>query len=258
MLWRASGLEDYSIHATDGLVGRVSDLLFDDTHWTVRWLVVDTGGWLSGRKVLLPPSALGSPDAERREVPVGLTRKRVEDSPDIDTDAPVSRQMESDVYVHYGWLPYWTPAYVAPIEEATGAPPGHGNDEHTAAHVADAADSANAPHRGDPHLRSMHELRGYYVGATDGDIGHIEDLLVEDGSWTVRWLVIDTRNWWPGRMVLVAPSWTAYVSWNDHRIGIGCTRSQVERSPEFRADMTVDRTYEERLSEYYGKRPYWL
>src|SRR5665213_2163513 len=107
MLWRASAIDGYAIAASDGDLGTVSDFLFDDTTWLLRWLVVDTGTWLSGRKVLLPPSVLGHLDPKRREVPVRLTVQQVKDSPAIDTDRPVSRQMETDIYDHYGWSPYW-------------------------------------------------------------------------------------------------------------------------------------------------------
>jgi hypothetical protein len=259
MLWRASSLEGHAIQATDGRIGSVSDLLFDDRDWTVRWLVVDTGTWLTGRKVLVPPSALGRPDDVSRELPVGLTRRQVEESPDIDTDAPVSRQHESDVYMHYGWTPYWMPTYVAPMAEATAARPGHTSDSGAGAQtIASVEGGVPTAAEGDPGLRSMHHVRGYHVGASDGDIGHVEELLVEDDTWAVRWLVIDTRNWWPGRFVLVSPRWAESISWPDRRIVVGCSRAQVESSPEFHADMTVDRQYEERLSDYYGKHPYWM
>ena len=107
MLWDASALDGYAIEASDGRIGSVSDFLFEDTSWKVRWLVVDTGGWLSGRKVLLPLSALGKPDPSLRQFPVKLTMQQVKDSPDIDTDRPVSRQHETHIYGHYGWNPYW-------------------------------------------------------------------------------------------------------------------------------------------------------
>src|SRR5450432_3052929 len=107
MLWNASSLKGYAIEASDGRLGTVSDFLFDDTSWLVRWLVVDTGKWLSGRKVLLPTLVLGHLDAEREEFAVRLTMQQVKDSPDIDTERSVSRQMESSVYDYYGWRPYW-------------------------------------------------------------------------------------------------------------------------------------------------------
>ena len=107
MLWNASAINGYAIAAKDGSLGSVSDFLFDDESWLIRWLIVDTGKWLSGRKVLLPPSVLGHPDPESREFSVRLTKQEVKDSPDIATDRPVSRQMEAKIYDHYGWYPYW-------------------------------------------------------------------------------------------------------------------------------------------------------
>jgi hypothetical protein len=110
MLWDASVVKGCGIEAHGGRLGTVSDFLFEDAKWLIRWLVVDTGHWLSGRKVLLPPSALGHPDPQLRRFPVNLTMQQVKDSPDIDTDRPVSRQMESHVYDYNGWDPYWAGA----------------------------------------------------------------------------------------------------------------------------------------------------
>jgi sporulation protein YlmC with PRC-barrel domain len=252
MLWRASTLRGYEIQATDGRIGSVSDLLFDDTDWTVRWLVIDTGDWLPDRKVLLPPSAVDEPDPANRVVPVALTRERVEQSPSIETDAPVSRQMETDLYGHYGWAPYWYGAYGAPMDLAAGAviPP-------AVQRGADGDVGAPREEHGDPHLRSAHEVTGYYVRATDDDIGHIEEFLIEPESWTVRYLVIDTRNWWPGKMVLISPKWIRDVSWNDRQVRVDLTRAQVKDGPEFDPSTTVDRAYEERLHSHYGYLPYW-
>ena len=107
MLWKCSAIKGYAIAASDGLLGTVSDILFDNSNWLVRWLVVETGTWLSGRKVLLPASVLGHPDHEEHVFSVRLTKQQVKDSPDIDTDRPVSRQMEATTYDYYGWSPYW-------------------------------------------------------------------------------------------------------------------------------------------------------
>ena len=107
MLWDASAINGYAIEASDGLLGTVSDLLFEDVGWAIRWLVVDTGNWLPGRRVLLPLSVLGQPDRALRHFPVKLTMQQVKDSPDVDTDQPVSRQIEAHVYNYYGWDPYW-------------------------------------------------------------------------------------------------------------------------------------------------------
>jgi hypothetical protein len=218
MLWQSSTIIDSGIRATDGSIGSISDLLFEDSSWKVRWVVVDTGSWLPGRKVLLPPSELGRPQAMPQEFPVNLTRKQVEDSPGLGTDAPVSRQLEASTYGHYGWAPYWYPGFAAfpgysPPLAAPFWPAGASSPED-APLVAGCPPPDGAPPdqsgvaeraSGDPALRSMNEVTGYYIRATDDDIGHIEDFLVEDESWDIRYVMVDTKNWWPGRKVLVAP-----------------------------------------------------
>jgi len=244
MLWRTPDLIGYGIQATNGSIGSVGDLLFDDESWTVRWAVVDTGTWLPGRRVLLPPSALGRPDPTLQQFPVDLTRQKVKDSPDAGTDRPVSRQMEADLYGYYGWAPYWTagPGYAPP---AGVGGPGLGR--------------ARVPSEpaGDPHLRSTNEVTGYYIRATDGDIGHAEEFLVEDGSWAIRYMVVDTRNWWPGKAVLIAPQWIREVSWGDRRVFVDLTRQQVKDSPEYDPTVPLNRAYEEQLHRHYDRPFYW-
>lgn len=250
MLWNASSLAGYAIGARDGPIGAVESFLFDEGDWTIRWLVVDTGTWLPGRHVLLPPSAVGEPDVGRRSFAVQLTRQQVKDSPEIDTDAPVSRQHESDVYSYYGWDPYWAAyAYApggslaTPIEPSPNVPGDRPGVEQRV--------------EGDPHLRSTREVTGYYVHATDGDIGHVDDFLVDSDGWHIRYVVVDTRNWWPGKKVLVAPRSFTDVNWADRSVQTNLTRDQIRNSPEYDPLATVDRAYEERLRSYYGYPTYW-
>ena len=267
MLWRISDLIGYSVQATDGGIGAVSDFLIDDRAWDVRWAVIDTGAWLPGRKVLLPPTAFGDGDPERRAFPVDLTREGVENSPPLDADRPVSRQVEADLYGHYGWAPYWggahgMPAYYTPAAGAAGAVPPvatpvplQGEADPAAPRPPGTAAAENRD--GDPHLRSANEVTGYYVQATDGDVGHIEDLVVEAGSWKTRYLLVDTRNWWPGRLVLIAPDWASDVSWAERKVLVDVSREKVKGSPEYDATKPIDRGYEARLHSYYDARPYW-
>lgn len=196
MLWHASAINGYAIEASDGDIGTVSDFLFDDASWLVCWLVVDTGNWLSGRKVLLPPSVLGRLYAKDRVFAVKLTKQQIKDSPEIDTDRPVSRQMETSVYDYYGWSPYWgTGFYMGGfgyVPAAMAGPPSGSRQREE--EIADAQRK-----RDDPHLRSIEAVTGYHIHAGDGEIGHVEDFLIEDADSSIRYLVVDTRNWWPGR-----------------------------------------------------------
>lgn len=247
MLKNVSALTGCAIEATDGRIGAIVDILFDDFDWSIRWAVVDTGTWLSGRQVLLPPSAFEQTDFTNRTCPVDLTRDEVAASPGIDTDAPVTRQLESDIFGHYGWQPYWTPYPFTPI--GAPIPPHVGPVEIPEPEQGRAA--------GDPGLRSAGEVTGYYIHATDGEIGHVEDFLVDIDDWAIRYVVVDTRNWWPGRKVLVAPQAFSTIDWGEGTVSAELTREQIRSGPEYDPAMTVDRDFEQSYYSYYGYAPYW-
>lgn len=259
-MWEASEIIGYGIRATDGAIGSLDDLLFDDASWILRWAVIDTGTWLPGRRVLLPPSALGRPDPVNGTFPVDVSRNQVKEAPGLEADAPVSRQLETQVFGHYGWSPYWAGGY--------GYPMGSGAVGGLAAPVPPAGlpDTSGAPAQarpvndepeGDPNLRSVNEVTGYYVEASDGEIGHIEDFMVEEEGWVVRYLMVDTKNWWPGKMVLISPQWLRDISWTDRKVFVDVSRDKVKSSPEYDPAATLGRGYEEQLYGHYGYAPYW-
>lgn len=251
MLWKASDLKGYAIAASDGVLGSVSDLLFNDVNWLVRWLVVDTGRFLSGRKVLLPPLALGHLHPTEHEFPVRLTRQQIEDSPEIDCDRPVSRQMETHVYDYYGWYPYWGDGlYMGGFGYMGGTMPMSFSPEFRRRqdHIADTQRND-----GDPHLRSTAAVTGYHIHATDGEIGHVEDFLVDDTDWSLHFLVVDTKNWWPGQKVLISPRSVQQVDWAKRRVGLNVDRQRVKDSPIYDASTIIDRAYETQLHKHYGE-----
>lgn len=244
MLWKASDLVGLAIEAADGEIGSVEDFLFGDRDWKIRWAVIDTGNWLPGRSVLLPPSRLVQPDPEHRVLKVALTRAQVENSPGISADPPVERQHEELLYNYYGWAPYWQAGFAAPGL----TPPLYAAGGKPAMPVASERD---------PALRSTSDVTGYYVHARDGDIGHIEDFLVDNDSWAICYLVVDTRNWWPGKKVLVAPHWVSDISWSERAVRFDVTRERIKVSPEY-DPAAFDRGYEERLHAHYDRPTYWL
>lgn len=245
MLWRARVLRGYHLRAADGVLGQVEDFYFDDHAWTLRYMVVDTSRWLVGRRVLIAPSELGAPDPERGEFPVSLTMEKVRSSPDIDTAKPVSRREEEHLVAHYGWAPYWAGFGGGYASGLLIAPP----EEPEA--------GAAAPAQGDPNLRSMREVTGYHIAATDGSIGHVADFLVDEEGWVVRYLEVDTRNWLPGKHVLVAPRWVTAIDWAERKVAVALTRGQIEESPRYDPHLPLDRSYEDRLHSHYGYDPYW-
>jgi hypothetical protein len=240
MLWRASAINGYAIEASDGDIGTVSDFLFDDASWLVRWLVVDTGNWLSDRKVLLPPSVLGRLYAKDRVFAVKSTKQQIKDSPEIDTDRPVSRQMETSVYDYYGWSPYWGSGFYM---GGYGYMPGSGMGSTYLKERRRQEEIAQAQaDRDDVHLRSVEAVSGYHIHASDGEIGHVEDFLIEDADWSIHYLVVDTKNWWPGRE----------IDWTDRLVNLDVDRQKVKDSPAYDPTITIDRAYDEKLLTYYG------
>ena len=249
MFWDVSAIKGYSIRGSNGSLGSVSDLLFDDTTWMARWLVVDTGHWLSRRKVLLPVSALRKANPERRELVVDLTTKQVENSPDIETHKPVARQVEVNIYEVYGLEPYWGGG-LYPISNAMAVPfAAPLAPDERAAEARGIADAERS--KDDPHLRSIDAVSGYRIHASDGEIGHVEDFVLEDDDWTIRYLEVDTRNWWPGRHVLIQPKLVAEINWGERHIRLNATRQKVKDSPPYDPTITVDGAYADKIHTYY-------
>lgn len=248
MLRNCGKLKGRRLGAVDGEIGKIQDFYFDDQHWTVRYLVADTGYWLPDRLVLISPHAVRFVAEEENQVKVQLTREQIENSPPITADQPVSRQYERDYYQYYGWPLYWTgpalwgpgpdPLYFAPLPSQT--------DEQAA-----------AAHPGDPHLRSVQELIAYHIRALDGEIGHVEDAIVDDKNWMIRYFVVDTRNWLPGKRVLIAPPWIQGISWEESVVSVDLPRAQIQQAPEYDSGQPVSRSYEVELFKHYSRAAYW-
>ncbi len=241
----ASGFQGYALEASDGEIGTVADFLFDDRTWAARWLVVDTGKWLTSRKVLLHPAAIGDADNERRELSVKLTRAQVQASPELSEHEPVSMQLERHLYDYYGWRPM-------AIESAFGANPIASKYSAPPLFVfSPPAENVADPDDCDPHLRSIDSITGYHVEGHDGAIGKVEDLLIDDASWSFPYLVVDTGNWWSGKHVLISRHAVREISWADRQIRIEVSRHQVKASPPWTALGDVDPDYEKDLHHHY-------
>jgi len=246
MLRKIKDLKGYTLDAKDTVpeektIGRVKDVLFDGENWVLRHLVVDTGNWLPGRKVLIPLRIAGVPDLDDDRIPIDRTKAEIKNAPPVTADEPVSRQKEKSLHEHFGLPLYWTPAALG----AAMPPP--------------APLKRDTPEdlEGDPHLRSANEVAGYHVHAKDGDIGHVEDLLVDDDNWHIRYVIVDTRNWLPGRKVLLSIEWFDKISWADRRVYTDLTQEQIKSSPEWDPEKEVGRPYEEVLYDHYGELRYW-
>jgi stress response protein YsnF len=245
MLHSAKTLTGYKLDSLEGEIGRVEEFYFDDKHWVVRYLVADSGNWLTGRHVLLSPYALGAVSNEKHRVTVDLTKKQIEGSPGLDRDKPVSRQFEESYYGYYGYPMYWGGPYMwGPYPYIT-----RDRDEWK--------NRTKAEKGWDPNLRSTSAVAGYHVEAKDGAIGHVEDFVIDDATWAIRYLIVDTRNWWPGKRVLIAPQWIERVSWSESSVFIHLSREAIKQSPEFTDESALTRDYEDALHRHYNRRGYW-
>ena len=246
MLLQGLAFKGFTIEASDGKIGTVSDFLFDDSTWKLRWLVVDASTWLTGRKLLIHPSAIEKADVPASALLVKLTRDQVEKSPLIATDEPVSQQMEYRLYGYYGIGPLWSGAYYGGNAIATPmAAPDFSRNGSIDTHLGDHA-------KGDKHLRSLAEVTGYNIHASDGQIGHVESFLIDDETWDIRYLVADTRNWWFGRHVLLSPASVREIMWDQHAISLDLTCYKIKGSPAWEPTGLLDRAYEHMLQTYYG------
>jgi hypothetical protein len=252
MLTNATFLKGLVIHATDGELGTVDQFYFDDETWGIRYLTVDTGGWLGGRQVLISPISVIHTDWQAKRLNVALTKKQVENSPDINTHQPVSRQHEAAYSAYYGYNNYWGgpnlwgPVFFpADLAVPTGA---------SAEPVKDRIRREPT----DSHLRSAEGVAGYHVAAIDGEIGHVDGFVVDDEAWAIRYIEVATRNWLPGKKVLVSPAWMKRVSWTDSKVYVELSRKAIGDAPEYLLSRPITREYEDKLYVHYGLPPYWL
>ena len=246
MFIKAKTLTGYTLQCLDGELGKVKEFYFDDRHWTVRYLVADTGTWLPGRQVLIAPHALGDVNKEAKHITVNQTKKQIEDSPSLDSDKPVSRQFEEAYFGYYCWPMYWDGPF------SWGAYPYI---------VRDCDDrrkqSKLVKEEGDAHLRSMQGVSGYHIEATDGAIGHVNDFIIDAETWAIRYLVVDTQNWWLGKKVLVSPRWIGSVSWSDSKVLVNLTREAIKQAPEYTDWSLLTREFEDSLHKHYDREGYW-
>jgi hypothetical protein len=246
MLIKAKTLAGYKLKCLDGEIGGIKEFYFDDRYWTIRYLVANTGNWLMGRQVLLSPYALENVIRENEHINVELTKQEIEDSPSWESDKPVSCQFEENYYQYYGWPMYWGGLY------SWGYYPYPTRDRQQ------WQKTITGEKGWDHHLRSTNNVIGYNIQSSDGEIGHVEDFIIDDDTWAIRYLVIGTRNWWPGKKVLVSPQWIERVSLDELRVFVNLSREAIQQSPEYTNEIPLTREYEIGLYSYYNRQGYWV
>jgi hypothetical protein len=218
MLHNTYVLSGHKIAALDGEIGHIKDFYFDDKTWVIRYLVVDTGSWLSGRLVLLTPHAFGKLDSFERTLHLKLNKKQIENSPSIEAHRPVSRQYEMEYYRYYGWPAYWEgsalwgfggfPVVLPPTREEMAAQHKH-------------------HHRDDKHLQSTNAVNGYHLEARDGVIGTVSGFMVDDKSWAIREMVVEAGPWYTHKEILISPDKIDRLSYEESKVYVRLTRADI-------------------------------
>ncbi len=236
MLSTAKTLTGYKLESLDGEIGTARDFYFDDLDWRIRYLVADTGEWLVSRQVLISPHSLAGVDSGQGSISVKLTRAEIEHSPSLNRDKPVSRQFEQEYSVFFGLPMYWGFRYHPEAKARSGEP---------------------GEKRADPDLRSTHDVSGHHVEASDGEIGHVEDFLIDDETWAIRYLIVNTKDWLPGKKVLISPKWIERVSWSKKQVVVALTREAIREAPEYADSPPLTRDQEIALYRHYNWPGYW-
>ena len=246
MLNEAKTLKGYKLNGLDGELGKIKEFYFDDHYWTIRYLVADTGNWLVERQVLISPHVLSTVNKDARNIAINLTKKQIENSPSLDSDKPVSRQFEVEYYGYYSWPMYWAGSYV------WGAYPYIPHDDEK------PPQTPEGEKKWDPQLRSTSAVTGYAIQANDGEIGHVDDFIIDEETWAIRYLVIDTGNWWPGKRILISPRWIKRISWSEANVYVDLSRAAIKQSPEYKEGAPLSREYEDELHRHYNLQGYWV
>ncbi len=255
MLRTLTDLHGCTVRASDGEIGSIEQVHFDDETWGIRYMVVQTGDWFPDRQVVVSLYSLRHVDWSSNSVYVNLTREQVLNSPALDTHRAVSRQHEIEYLRYYNYPIYW------------GGPDLWGMYAYPSVDVATRREAVPPLPRPilhvnralpDVRLRSTEEVKGYQIETTDGIIGHVTGFIFDDRAWVLRYLKIDTRNLWPGgKEVLMATRWLELVDWFAATVSTSLTRDMIERSPPYDDSIPVDRSYEVSLHEYYNRAGYW-
>jgi len=245
MLMNARALQGFKLQGINGEVGKVAQFLFDDHHWTIRYLVAETGDWLTNRQVLISPYAIISVNVETKHMSLNLTKKQIEDSPLLETNMPVSRQFEESYSGYYGLPYYWVGPFV------WGAFP------ELSRNIGVSGKEDNSGKPLDPNLRSVMDVAGHTIESTNGEVGTAVDFVIDDLAWMIRYIIVETGSWWSGRKVVISPRWISRISWHDRKVFIHLTREAIRESPAYSEELINSREYERRLHSHYNVKTYW-
>lgn len=257
MLRKLSDFKGFLVYANDDKLGNVEDFYFDQDHFVFRYLVINTGKWLQNQENIISTNEITKIDFDSRKITVDLTKSEIEKSPTLDQNKPISKIKEKELIEFFGWPNYWVKDHSSESELIHA---GTRERKKLLSFKALKDDKKQDPEEIESNLRSLDELIGYKIHAQDEKFGHLEDIIVEENKWLIRYLLIDTKNILAGDRVLIAPEWIQSISWQKNEIFINKDKKEIENAPKYKmkkSDDLVHRNYEETLYDHYNEEKYW-
>lgn len=236
-LYKLKNISGFKLHAIDGEIGHLVEILFDDQTWTIRYFVVSTSNWFSNEKVLVSPTFVNEVDEENKQLIINLSLEEIKNCPPLDSEKPVSMHYEEQYYRYFNWEPYWTNSPFFNVQPYL--------DE-------DYLDSDEQPEH--PHLRSSNEISSYVIHASDGDIGEAKDFIIQEPEWLITYLEIDTHRWIPGKHVLISPNWVEDIDWKKQQVDINLSCKMIDTAPEYDPTIPITLGDEQNLYLHYSEQ----
>ncbi len=267
MYHSAKSITGSKVSASDGEVGKVYDLYFDGKSWEIRYLAVDTGQWLEGQCVWGSPMSIQQVDWDNRVIQVNFTREHIQSSPDVDTVKPEELRKLEDLRKNASWPAFrvfpMSSGYSgvgypfnSPGAAVLGVVPGR-IDGEPGTLATEPPEEVPEPTIEDTPLRSAIQVESYKISAEDGQIGRVQDFLIDDKTWTIGYVVVNTGSWLPGKQVLVPVDFVTEANWQQSLVGLCVSRDQVKSSPAYDDSVPLTREYESKLYEHYGLPKRW-
>ena len=199
-----SAKQAYGVSAVCGMtpVGTVDDLLFDDRSWSITQIVIRTGDWPARKRVLILPRDVQGADWSARRLRLGLTEQQVHTAPTLESHPPVALQDYQEIQRFVAWDAYWAGVFDGLPED-------------------------------DVHLRNTRAVTGHHVFGLDGEVGYVDNFVIEDATWSIRYLVVRMGMRRDARRVLVEPRWVEAIDWQRRGVHVHLAASEIEQATEF-------------------------
>ncbi|HKL11973.1 MAG TPA: PRC-barrel domain-containing protein [Halanaerobiales bacterium] len=256
MLANTEELKGFDVYSEDEEIGKIEDYYFDKDYWVTRYLAVDTGNWLVERDVLISPESIDNIDYGNGNIKLNIPTEKIENSPPVIKEEPLLRTKEKDLADYFSWPYYWN-GTGSSKPGVSGMVPNNLIREITIKENMNKKSPNSNKDEVKAGLRSVNKMINYDIHAVDGRIGHVEKFILDDDNWLVRYIVVETKNFLPGKKVVLAPEWITDIDWVREEVAFNLKKEEIKNAPEYDPVIPVSELYEKKLYEHYDKEKYW-